>query len=70
MVDYVIKLRLIHLDSRGSIRRQNFDENLETLHLARTQFYHLPSFYPKTRFLRYHPLSLNFDKKIFQLENI
>ena len=41
-----------------SISRQNFNKNLETLHLAPTQFDHLPVlFYLKTGFVLNHPLS-------------
>ena len=35
-----------------SMSRLNLNENLNTLHLAPTQFLHLPGFYPKTGFLR------------------
>ena len=35
--------------------QENSNENLETLHLARTQFHHLPGLYPKTRFLENYP---------------
>ena len=35
----------------SSISRQNFNANLETLHLAPTLFYHLPGFYLETRLL-------------------
>ena len=41
----------------SSISRQNLNENLETLHLAPTLFYHLPGFYLKTGFLNPHPFS-------------
>ena len=44
----------------SSISRQNLNENLETLHLARTLFYHLPGFYLKIGFLNPYPLSLSF----------
>ena len=41
---------------------------IETLHLTHTQFYHLPGFYPKTGFLRYHPLSMqDYSKEISNL---
>ena len=46
------------LQEGSSISRQNVNENLETLHLAATLFYHLPGFYLKTGFLNPHPLSL------------
>ena len=36
----------------------DLNANLETLSLAPTHFYHLFDFYPKTGFLRNHPLSL------------
>ena len=39
--------------------RQNLNENLGTLHLALTLFYHLPGMYFKTRFLNPYPLSLD-----------
>ena len=38
--------------------QENPNENLETLHLATTQFYHLPGSYPKTGLLENNPLSL------------
>ena len=48
--------------------QENSNENLETLHLDRTQFYHLPGLYPKTRFLENYPLSsedyINSDSEI------
>ena len=43
----------------SSISRQNFVENLETLHPACTQFYHLPVLFPKTGFLTNHCLFLD-----------
>ena len=43
----------------SSIRRQNFNENLENPHLAPMNFYHLPGFYIKTGFVNPHPLSLH-----------
>ena len=36
------------------------NENCGTLHLASTQFYHLPGFYPITGFLRNYLLSMTF----------
>ena len=48
-----------HVAQEGSsISRQNLNENLETLHLAPTLFYHLLGFNFKTWFLNPHPLSL------------
>ena len=42
----------IGIDQEGSSNnRKNLNVNLETLYLARTQFYHLPGFYPKQDFL-------------------
>jgi hypothetical protein len=42
----------------SSISKQNMNENLETLHLSPTVFYHLSAFDLKTGFLNPHPLSL------------
>ena len=42
----------------NSISRQNLNEDIETIPLTPTQFYHLHGFYPKTGFLRNHLLSL------------
>ena len=55
------KLAFYFILITGSIiSRQNLNENLETLHLAPTLFYHLPGFfYLKTDFLNPHPLSLS-----------
>ena len=47
-----------NLKDGSSISRQNLNDNLETLHLAPTLFYHLPGFYLKSGFLNPHPLSL------------
>ena len=43
----------------SSISWQNLNENLETLHLAPTIFYHLSGFYLKIGFLNPHPLSFD-----------
>ena len=49
-------LIIVVQEQKGSINsRQNLNENLETLHLAPTLFYHLPGFYLKTGFI--NPLS-------------
>ena len=51
---------IIHFSQEGSsISRQNLNENLKTLHIAPTIFYHLPGFYLKTEFLNPHSLSLH-----------
>ena len=42
----------------SSISRQNFNENLDALHLVLTIFYHLPGFCLKTGFLNPYLLSL------------
>ena len=52
----------------SSISRQNLNENLETLQLAPTLFYHLPGFYFKTEFLNPHPLSLGFRYVSFRFK--
>ena len=42
--------KIFHIVKEGSsISRQNFNENLETLHLAPTLFYYLPGFLSKNR---------------------
>ena len=42
----------------SSISTQNLNNYIETLHLSRTQFYHLPGSHRQTGFLKNHPLSL------------
>ena len=42
----------------SSISRQNFNENLETHHLALTLFNHIPGFYLEKGFFNPHHLSL------------
>ena len=46
----------------SSSSRQHFNENLETLRLAPTLFYHLPGFYLTTGFLNPHTICLSQDK--------
>ena len=52
---------------RSSIGK-NLNENLETLHLAPTLFYHLSGFYIKTGILNPHPLYL--FKSLFHTLNL
>ena len=62
MNPYVYKVKSrkgVELDLNG---------NLKTLHLAHTQFYYLPGFYPKTGFLRNHHLAMgkkDLESKLF-----
>ena len=51
-----IKRDIMQMQEGSSISIQNLNDNLETLHLAYTLFYHLPGFYLRTGFL--NPLSL------------
>ena len=57
---YIISIFDI-LSRKGSSIRQNLNENF---HLAHTQFYHLPGFYPNASFLRNHSLSLSLSTKL------
>ena len=58
-IQYTALNNVNNVQEGSSISRQNLDENLETLHLAPTLFYHLPGFNLKTGCLNPHPLSLN-----------
>ena len=60
MEDCLLSLKtVLYSDRKGVVLAdKTCTKNLETLHLARTQFYHLPGFYPKTGFLRNYPLSI------------
>ena len=49
-----------HQEERIILADKKLNGQLETLHLAPTQFCDLPGFYRKTVFLRSHPLSLVF----------
>jgi hypothetical protein len=58
--------RLIHKIQEGSsIRRQNLNEWIESLHLAPALFSHLPGFYLKTGFLNPYSLSLTKSVNLF-----
>ena len=53
------------------ISRQNFNENLENLHLAPTLFYHISGFYLTTGFLNPHSLPMCVTKyKISSAANV
>ena len=64
IISIAMKLKYDIMQEGSSISRQNLNENLETLHLLTAQFYHLPGFYPKIRFLRNHTLSLDIMRTI------
>ena len=51
-------MKALQTQKGSSISRQNLNDNLETLHLAPTLFYHLPGFYLKPGFLNLYPFSL------------